>query len=180
MSTLLVVSLLTASGLIGVFWTLMALARRNAALLDQAAVATDRESFSDYYRPMLHLLDARDLATASSLQGVSALDFADFRRDRLAAFRSYLKDMRSDFNRIEFKIRYMMLSAQESDADLVLRLNRLKANFQSQLLRVELQLILFRFGFTALRVEVAPLVEALEQFDQILFPRHALAASASR
>jgi hypothetical protein len=148
---------------------LRAIARRRAEFIlshqhsEDPSVASDRESFTAYYRPMLLLLDREQLCRAQSLEGISAEDFSRFRRQRVYAFRSYLNEMKLDFHRIEFKLRYLMLSATQQEADLVMRLNRLKASFQWNLWKVQIQLFLFQWG--AGTVNPTPLVQALEEFE---------------
>ena len=136
---------------------------------------SDRESFADYYRPMMRMLDSRELDSARKLDGVKHDAFARFRNRRVASFRAYLRDMRLDFYRIDFKMRYLLLAASGQEADLVQRLNSLKFNFQMQLWRVELQLIFFRFGYGS--IEISPLIEMLELFESALVRRPALNAA---
>ncbi|MFN9431897.1 MAG: hypothetical protein ACK6DX_17350 [Acidobacteriota bacterium] len=153
------------------FVTLALVRRRGIRLLDvrlEDDLAGDRESISEYYRPMARLLDNRELNAVRSLSYISAADFRRFRAGRVEAFRGYLKGIRLDFNRIEFKLRYMMLSGNEADAKLVMDLNRMKVKFQRELLRVELHLVLFRMG--AKTVDVGGLVDVLEQFEAVLTP----------
>jgi len=63
----------------------------------------------------------------------------------------------------------LMLAASHDQADLVVSLNRVKSSFQMRLIRVELQLLLFRFGWAA--VDVQPLVIMLEQLEGPLLRR---------
>jgi hypothetical protein len=162
-----------AVSVIGIVFAMLALVwRRGRRLLGNGLVedlAGDRESISEYYRPMVRLLDDRELSAVRSLPYVSASDFRRFRAGRIEAFRDYLRGMRLDFNRIEFKLRYMMLAGNESDSTLVLDLNRMKSNFHRELIRVQWQLVLFRLGGTS--VDVRALVEVLEQFEAVLTPR---------
>ncbi len=173
MSTTNSISLLTAvlcSGL--VFYLLQAVRRRASQVLEHSAedaFSADRESFADYYRPMSRLLDNREMAAVRSLSHISVADFRRFRQGRIRAFQSYLDEMRFDFNRIEFKLRYMMLAATESEAQLVADLNRVKSRFQWELFRVRMQLLVFRLGGSTVNVE--HLVELLAQFDASLLLR---------
>ena len=182
MSTPIVLSTLCALAFLGLFFSLALHSRRRAAaLVDQdapfEAMGSDRESFTDYYRPMTRILDPREFNHARSLSGVGASHFARFRKTRITAFRSYLNEMRLDFNRIEFKMRYLMLAASKEEAQLVVSLNQIKSSFQLQLLRVEFQLILFRFGWAA--VDIEPLVQMLEQLEGALIRRPAASAASA-
>ncbi len=180
MSTPLALSVLCALAFLGLFFTLSLHSRRRAvALLEEnslcAGASNDREFFADYYRPMTKILDSREFEESKALVGVGSAEFSRFRASRITAFRSYLNDMRLDFKRIEFKLRYLMLAASRDQADLVVSLNRLKSSFQLQLIRIEIQLILFRFGWAA--VDVQPLVQMLEQLEGPLLQRPSASAA---
>ena len=180
MSTPLALSVLCALACLGLFFTLSLHSRRRAvALLEENSLCdgngSDRESFADYYRPMTRILDPREFEESRALVGVGSSEVSRFRASRIAAFRSYLNDMRLDFNRIEFKMRYLMLAASHDQADLVVSLNRVTSSFQMQLIRVELQLFLFRFGWAA--VDVEPLVIMLEQLEGPLLRRPSASAA---
>jgi hypothetical protein len=180
MSTPLALSILCALAFLGLFFTLSLHSRRRAvALLEENSLCdgtgSDRESFSDYYLPMTRILDPREFEESRALAGVGSAEFSRFRASRLAAFRSYLNDMRLDFKRIEFKMRYLMLAASHDQADLVVSLNRVKSSFQLQLIRVEFQLFLFRFGWAS--VDVQPLVQMLEQLEGPLLQRPSTSAA---
>ncbi len=182
MSTPLILSILAALTAIGLLSALAAYCReRSGAHLDadptSDSSASDRESFSEYYRPMARVLDARELAAARELCGNNHGEFARFRSGRIVSFRSYLNDMRLDFNRVDFKMRYLLLSASAEDADLVQQLNGLKFSFQIQVWRVEFQLLAFRLGLGA--VDTAPLIEMLEQFEASLTRRPTASAAAA-
>jgi hypothetical protein len=138
---------------------------------EPSASESDRESFAEYYRPMVRLLDPVELDRARVLEGIGKEDFMRFRRQRIYAFRSYLTDMKLDFHRVEFKIRYLMLSATQHEADIILDLNRLKSSFQWKLWKIQWQLFLFQFGVGA--IDARPLVQALEEFEFNLVRRPA-------
>ena len=182
MSTPVILSFLAALAVLCFLAVLVTYNRERSNVLTGAdspadAGSLDRESFTEYYRPMARLLDARELATARTLGGVAHADFDRFRKCRIAAFGSYLHDMSLDFNRIDFKMRYLLLSASANDADLVQQLNSLKFAFQVQVWRVKFQLLAFRLGFGA--VESAPLLRMLEQFEGGLLRWPSASAAAS-
>jgi len=170
MSTPLVLSSLLALAFLGLFWALLRCFRGRVAALSSDAGA-DRESFSDYYRPMVRLLDDREFASARLLSNLDDQDLSRFKLRRIQVFRRYLDEMQLDFNRIEFKLRYLMLAAGHQEAHLVTQLNGVKSRFQLQLFRVRLQLFLFRFGWVTINAE--PLVNMLEQFESVLLKRPA-------
>lgn len=167
----MLLSALCALAFLALFLGLSIYSRRRAvALLEEStsgdAMGSDRVSFADYYRPMTRILDSREFQSSRMLSGLTAADIARFRESRISAFRNYLNEMRLDFNRIEFKLRYLLLAATQDEAVLVTNLNRLKSTFQMQLLRVEFQLFLFRFGWAV--VDVSCLVETLAQLESSL------------
>ncbi len=178
----MIISILVPLTIVGLLVALLTYARsRSSALVDNEFPSdpsvSDRESFADYYRPMLRMLDSRELAAARSLHGVAPSDISRFRARRIASFRSYLSDMRLDFHRIEFKMRYLLLSASAQEADLVQQLNGLKLKFQLQLWTVEFQILAFRLGYGS--IEITPLIEMLEQFESGLIRRPAMSAASA-
>ena len=182
MSTPIAISTLCALAVLGLLFSLALHSRRRAAALGEQdtpfeAMGSDRESFTDYYHPMTKILDPRELDHARALSGVGSSHFARFRKARIVSFRSYLNEIRLDFSRIEFKLRYLMLAASTEEAELVVSLNRIKSSFHLRLLRVEVQLFLFRFGWSA--VDIDPLVEMLEQLEGALVRRPAASAASA-
>jgi hypothetical protein len=171
MSSTLVFGAISAFAFLALFLALSLYSQRRVADLadtNQAgeAVGADRESFTDHYRPLTRILDPRELEACRTLAGLSPRDFSRFRASRIAAFQAYLNEMRLDFNRVEFKLRYYMLAATECEAELVVRLNQIKRGFQVQMLRVRLQLLLFQLGWAT--VDVGPLVDLLTEMQQSL------------
>jgi hypothetical protein len=72
----------------------------------------------------------------------------------------------TDFRRIEFKLRYLLLAAPAQYSDLVRELNRNKMQFRWQLAKLRLYLVIFRFGWV--RIDASKLVESLERLDSVL------------
>jgi len=144
------------------------LSARGARLAGQNERTLSREYRRDYYLPLGKLLHPNELARAQALTGVSAASFARFRRARIQSFRGYLSDLRADFNCMEIRTRYLLLSGTAADSKLVEDLNRTKLGFQSRLLRVEIELALFAWGVGS--INVSELVEAIEAFDFVLSP----------
>ncbi len=141
-----------------------------ASMEDEAAIA-DRQSLANYYRPMLRLLDERELQAAKSLAHLHAGDYHRFRLQRIAAFQLYLNELSTDFRRIEFKLRYLLLAAPAQYSDLVRELTRNKAQFHWQLAKLRLYLVMFRFGWVT--IDATKLVESLERMDSVLQVRPA-------
>ncbi len=153
------------------------LSRTNGSGPEQLDDPADRQSLLDYYRPMLLLLDARELERARLLTGTSPEDWRRFRRARIQSFRAYLGDMRLDFQRLEFKLRYFMLAASAEEGRLVTELNRLKLQYFRNLLLIEARLALFEAGLGT--VDPTPLLEAIEVLESSLNPGFARSVAAS-
>lgn len=181
MSTPLIVVFALALALVVILAALVLRVKQRSQSLSALGAADasngDRQSIAEYYLPMTRILDASELEVARELAGERTADFERFRRARIMAFQSYLSDMRLDFHRIEFKMHYLLLSASQQEADLVGKLNSLKAKFRYQLLRIEIKLIFFRLGIGT--IEIEPLVLMLQQFEENLMRRPALGAAAA-
>ncbi len=143
---------------------------RNTNDLHELADASpaDRESLVSYYRPLRLLLDPDELAHAKSLAGDDHAAWRRFRRQRIRAFRCYLRDLEVDFRRLEFKLRYLLLAASASDAQWVHQLNRLRAQFALRLFVLEFRLLLFSLGLGT--INASALLEAMERMEQALSP----------
>lgn len=181
MSMPMVLSIVIALAVLAVLVGVVIVSRKRATALlgvdsPGEGVGIDRESFADHYRPMSKILDPREMDACRSLRGLSSSDFARFRAARISAFRRYLREMTLDFRRIEFKLRYLMLAASKDEAELVTSLNRIKSNFQVQLMRVRLQVWLFQFGWGS--IDIQPLVNLLDQMDASLMRRPEFPSSA--
>lgn len=173
MNLQLVGSILAAFCCLVVLGKLLQFLRRNTFVLaDESELnVVDRESFADYYRPMLNLLDRRELETARLLNHLRPSDYSQFRAHRIRAFQLYLNELATDFRRIEFKLRYLLLAAPAQQVALVEQLNQSKLHFQFHLAKLRLYLVAFRFGWVTL--DASPLISALEQFDAVLHLRPA-------
>lgn len=153
---------LTLAG--GLVWFLQTHVLRAAR--DEDRSLADRESLADYYRPMLRLLDERELQSAKSLPSVCDADYHRFRQQRIQAFHLYLNELTTDFRRIEFKLRYLLLAAPAQYSELVRELHRNKAQFQWQLAKLRLYLVMFRFGWVT--IDASKLIGSLERLDAAL------------
>ncbi|MDX2266887.1 MAG: hypothetical protein NW208_02200 [Bryobacter sp.] len=123
----------------------------------------DRWSLENYYRPMLTLLDADELATAKHLPNVSRQEWSAFRRARVQAFRLYLQDLKLDFHRLEFKLRYLLLAKPASQHQLLSRLNQLKLSFTLRCWFLEARVMLFALGVGT--VDASGLIRELNWLD---------------
>lgn len=140
-------------------------------------LGSDKMSLEAYYRPMRHMLDPVELERARSLERISTAQWKEFRAQRIQAFRNYLSDLKVDFGRLEFKLRYMALAGTAADADLVLRLNKLKAQFGLGMLLLEFRLLAFQFGVGS--IEISALLDGIHQLECALEPQRGLSAIAT-
>jgi uncharacterized membrane protein YciS (DUF1049 family) len=140
-------------------------------------IGSDKISLEAYYRPMRSMLDQMELDQAKRLERVQPAQWKQFRAKRIQAFRMYLRDLKVDFRRLEFKLRYMVLAGTAEDADLVVRLNRLKAQFGFRMVTLELRLLAFQFGVGS--IEVSALLDGIQQLEKALEPRRSTAAASA-
>jgi hypothetical protein len=150
--------------------------RSSGTDLRRREVGSDKLSLEAYYRPMRHMLDPIELERARTMERISPAHFKEFRVQRIQAFRTYLGDLKVDFRRLEFKLRYMVLAGTAEDADLVIRLNKLKAQFGLGMLLLELRLVAFQLGVGS--VEISALLDGIQQLERALEPQRPLAAAA--
>lgn len=129
----------------------------------QQAEGMDRWSLENYYRPMLTLLDPMELEAAKQLPNISAREWGGFRRARIQAFRFYLQDLKLDFYRLEFKLRYLLLARPASQHQLLSRLNQLKLSFTVRCWALEARLLLFSLGVGT--VDASGLLQELNWLD---------------
>lgn len=140
-------------------------------------LGSDKLSLEAYYRPMRHMLDPVQLEQARALERISPEQWNEFRSQRVQAFRSYLRDLQVDFRRLEFKLRYMVLAGSADDADLVIRLNKLKAQFGLGMLLLEFRLLAFQFGIGS--IEISALLDGIHQLERALEPQRGVVMAAS-
>jgi hypothetical protein len=111
------------------------------------------ESFSpDRYQAMSRLLDKNDIDYLRSLPGYDAKKIGELRERRAHIFRSYLKELAVDFERLQASGR-LMLAAGAAPAGLTEQLFSAQVQFTRALWRVRLQAFLFRFGIGSVRTE---------------------------
>ncbi len=112
------------------------------------------------YRPMMMLLDERDLASlAAHTEGASG-GAAGLRRRRARLFLAYLRSLNDDFSRVCSAIKLLMVHSQVDRPDLAVILLRSRIRFVYGMMAAHFQLILFRYGLPA--PDVAPLVNMLQ------------------
>jgi hypothetical protein len=114
----------------------------------------------ELYRPMMRLLDNGDFDFIRSGLGFTARDLSQLRRDRCRIFREYLRLLHSDFHRVCFAIKLLMVQSQEDRPDLAAFLLRSQLAFAVGMARVQWRLLMFRFGLG--NVDVASLLKLFD------------------
>lgn len=112
------------------------------------------------YRPMLRLLDERDLEFLRSQPGFSPKMETKLRAQRAQIFRDYLRGLEADFRRVCTAIKVLMLQSQLDRPDLASVLVRHQASFALGVAVVNVRLILYRWGWGGVDVS-----ELVKRFD---------------
>ena len=124
------------------------------------------------YRPMMRLLDGRDVEFLRSQPGFTPRMAAKLRIQRCQIFRGYLRCLNADFRRVCAAIQILMLQSRHDRPDLARVLVRNQVMFACGILVVQFRLLLYRWGicgvdvtglvttFDSMRVELRRLVPA--------------------
>ncbi|MBX5494031.1 MAG: hypothetical protein IRZ15_01725 [Bryobacteraceae bacterium] len=112
------------------------------------------------YRPMERLLDDEEFAFLKSQPGFHPSIAQRLRKQRVAIFRQYLRQLKRDFQRLQEAGRLMVLYSEEDRPDLAKALMQQDVRFRRALLQVHIRLALYRLGIG--KVDVRGLVGALE------------------
>ena len=126
------------------------------------------------YRPMMRLLDDRDLEFLRSQPGYSPRMAARLRKQRCQIFRGYLRCLEADFQRVCSAIKALMLQAKHDRPDLAVTLIRHQATFAFSMVSVNVRMFFYRWGLGG--VDVSALVGS---FDAMRIQLRGLAPSAS-
>jgi hypothetical protein len=126
------------------------------------------------YKPMLRLLDERDLEFLRSQPGFSPRMEAKLRAQRCQIFRGYLCGLEADFRRVCTAVKLLMLQSQYDRPDLASVLIRHQASFAWGVATVNVRLVFYRWGFSG--VDVSDLVKT---FDTMRLELRSLAPSAA-
>ncbi len=112
------------------------------------------------YRPMLRLLDETDFSYLANHDSCSGKTLKGLRQKRRQIFRSYLRNLTSDFNRLHLAARLMTLYSQQDRPELAAALLRQKLVFSLALVTIECQLTLHAIGMR--HVNVAGLLNTVD------------------
>jgi hypothetical protein len=114
----------------------------------------------DRYRPMMRLLDSGDLEFLCSQTGVTSKMIRGFRRQRSQIFRSYLKQLNTDFACVCMAIKIIMLQSELDRPDLATTLLRSQLVFAAGMIAVRARLILYEMGLG--NIEIASLLKLFD------------------
>lgn len=114
------------------------------------------ELSTERYRPMMRLLDGRDLEFLRSQPGFSPRMASKIRRQRCQIFRGYLGCLSTDFRRISSALKLLMLRSNVDRPDLAAALVRQQFAFGYGMVNVYAHLFLYRWGIA--NVDVSSLV----------------------
>ncbi len=109
------------------------------------------------YKPMLRLLSAEDEQLLASNPEL----LRNFRKERIAIFRTYLRSLTRDYGTLLAGIRTAMVMASVDRPDLATALARNQALFAMAVCRIEYRLALYSLGLGS--VDVSGLVEAIDR-----------------
>jgi hypothetical protein len=115
---------------------------------------------TDRYRPMMRLLDSRDIEFLRAQAGFTPIMEAKLRAQRSQIFRGYLRCLDTDFNRVCIALKVMLVESQHDRPDLSTALVHYQLLFASGLLAAHVRLFLYRYGICT--VDVSQLVEMFE------------------
>jgi hypothetical protein len=112
------------------------------------------------YRPMMRLLDQRDIQFLRAQPGFTPAMVRKLRSQRAQVFKGYLRCLSLDFSRICAAIKLLMLQSRRDRPELAEALVRHQFLFASGMLTVHCRLLLYRFGIGT--VDVTALVKIFD------------------
>ena len=118
------------------------------------------ELSADRYRPMMRLLDSREIEFLASQPGYSRRLERQLRAQRCQIFRGYMRCLEEDFQRVCTAIKILMAQSQSDRPDLALVLIRQEFLFVSGVMAMQVRLVLYRFGICG--VDVSGLVKTFD------------------
>ena len=112
------------------------------------------------YRPMLRLLDSRDLEFLRAQPGYSRQMEAKLRAQRCHIFRGYLRCLNMDFRRVCMTLKLVMAHSRQDRPDLASILVHHQIMFTSGMIAIQARLFLYRWGICT--VDVSSLVQIFD------------------
>jgi hypothetical protein len=118
------------------------------------------ELSTDNYRPMMRLLDSRDIEFLRSQAGYTRKLEIKLRAQRCQIFRGYLRCLDLDFRRVCTALKLVLVQSAQDRPDLSAVLVHHRIMFVSGLLAVHFRLLLYRWGICS--VDVTRLVQIFD------------------
>ena len=125
-------------------------------------VTTDwlNELSADRYRPMLRLLQETDFQFLRLQKGSTPEMSGRLRRQRVQAFRGYLRLLEADFDRVSAALRLIMANSEYDRPELASLLLQRRLKFAVTLTAIHCRLVLFRLGPSG--VDVSSLIQLFD------------------
>lgn len=98
------------------------------------------------YRPMLRLLDDRDVRALLRKPGIPPEKVAQFRHERCRIFQKYLRRLNADFASVCWALKVIMMQSQVDRPDLAGTLLRAQIRFALGVLSIQSRLLLYELG----------------------------------
>jgi hypothetical protein len=114
----------------------------------------------DRYRPMMRLLEPDDLDFLRGQPGFTWRMANRLRAQRCQLFRSYLRSLDQDFQRVSLALRLILLHSSHDRPELAVALVKQEAAFALRMAAVRLRLFLFRWSLC--RVDAAGVVRIFD------------------
>jgi len=126
------------------------------------------------YLPMLRLLDARDFQFLRSQPGYTPQMASRFRRQRVQAFRAYLRLLVADFGRVDTALQVILAQSEGERPELASVLWERRLRFACGVMLVRCRLVLFGWGCPGM--DAAGLIRLFDSMRQEL---HTLVPASS-
>lgn len=143
---LIAIAGLVALAMVAALLLVVLKAANNAPDLPVTAQWIDELS-PERYRPMMRLLDDRDIELLRSQPGFTPKMAAKMREQRARIFGGYLDTLNADFQRVCTAVRILMAHSHHDRPDLATVLIRQQAAFMVGMAYARAQMWLFRLGF---------------------------------
>jgi hypothetical protein len=152
MSLVIVLPLLLTASVIATLAWVLCRSMTNGSTLPLTAEWIEELSI-ERYKPMMRLLDGKDLEFLRSQPGFSPAMATSLRTQRSQIFRGYLKSLQTDFKRICTAIKVLMLQSGHDRPDLAAVLLRSQLLFATGMALVHFRLLLYRFNLCAVEAD---------------------------
>ena len=108
---------------------------------------------ADRYRPMMRLLDSRDIEFVRSQAGFTPKMESRMRAQRCQIYRGYLRCLNIDFQRVCTALKIVLVQSEQDRPDLSAILVHHQIMFATGLLAVHFRLFLYRLGICTVDVD---------------------------